>query len=86
MFKDILLDLMKERGLKMCDLAFEAKIPATTISGWLNAGRLPDYHALIKLSQFFEVSADVLLGLKEYWFSLILYESIFAILHKNRLF
>ncbi len=66
MFKDILLDLMKEKNLRPCDLAFKAEIPPTTVSGWLNAGRLPDYNALIKLSVFFDVSADVLLGLKEY--------------------
>ncbi len=66
MFKDILLDLMAERGLKQNELSLKAHIPPTTISGWLNAGRLPDYNALIKLSHFFEVSADVLLGLKDY--------------------
>ncbi len=66
MFKDILLDLMAERSLKQNELSLQAHIPPTTISGWLNAGRLPDYNALIKLCTFFDVSADVLLGLKEH--------------------
>ena len=65
MFKEILLDLMKEKGINQRQLALQAEIPPTTISGWLNAGRLPDYNALIKLSRFFDVSADYLLGLKD---------------------
>ncbi|MBO7297713.1 MAG: helix-turn-helix transcriptional regulator [Clostridia bacterium] len=66
MFKDILLDLMNEHNLNQSQLAKRAHIPPTTISGWLNAGRLPDYNALIKLSKFFSVSGDFLLGLKDY--------------------
>ncbi|MBE7068574.1 MAG: helix-turn-helix transcriptional regulator [Clostridiales bacterium] len=65
MFKDILLDLMNERNLNQRQLAQKANIPPTTISGWLNAGRLPDYNALIKLSKFFGVSGDFLLGLED---------------------
>lgn len=65
MFKDILLDLMNEHNLNQSQLAKRANIPPTTISGWLNAGRLPDYNALIKLSKFFGVSGDFLLGLKD---------------------
>ena len=65
MFRDILLDLMKEKGINQRQLSLQADIPPTTISGWINAGRLPDYNALIKLSKFFDVSADYLLGLKD---------------------
>ncbi|MFQ7036038.1 MAG: helix-turn-helix domain-containing protein [Candidatus Borkfalkia sp.] len=49
----------------MNKLSFGANIPPTTISGWLNEGRLPDYNALIKLSNYFEISADYLLGLED---------------------
>lgn len=66
MFRDILLDLMAEKRIKQIDLSKATEIPPTTVSGWLNAGRLPDYHALRKLSLYFEISADYLLGLKEY--------------------
>ena len=66
MFRDILLDLMAEKRIKQIDLSKATGIPPTTVSGWLNAGRLPDYHALRKLSLYFEISADYLLGLKEY--------------------
>ena len=62
MFADILKDLLFEKGISQKDLSVKADIPQTTISGWLRAGRLPDYNALIKLSTFFGVSSDFLLG------------------------
>ena len=65
MFKEILLDLLKEKDLSQRQLGIQADIPVTTISGWINAGRLPDYNALIKLAKFFDVSADYLLGLED---------------------
>ena len=65
MFKDILLNLLKEKGINQRQLSIQADIPATTISGWLHADRLPDYNALKKLAVFFEVSADYLLGLTD---------------------
>lgn len=64
MFKEILLNLLNEKGINQRQLSKQADIPVTTISGWLNANRLPDYNALRKLSVFFDVSADYLLGLK----------------------
>ena len=65
MFKEILIDLMKEKQINQRQLSIQANIPTTTISGWLNAGRLPDYNALIKLRMFFNVTADYLLGLED---------------------
>lgn len=65
MFKKILVNLMLENGINQRQLSKRANIPATTISGWLNANRLPDYNALIKLRIFFDVSADYLLGLED---------------------
>ena len=65
MFREILLDLLKEKGLNQRQFRQKTGIPATTISGWLNANRLPDYNALIKLRLFFDVSADYLLGLED---------------------
>ena len=64
-FKNILLDLMQEQGINQRQLSNAAGIPATTISGWLNANRLPDYYALIKLGRFFDVSTDYLLGITD---------------------
>ncbi|MFI3229525.1 MAG: helix-turn-helix transcriptional regulator [Bacillota bacterium] len=63
-FKNILLKLMEENGLNQRQLGVNSGIPVTTISGWLNLNRLPYYDALKKLSQYFGVSADFLLGLE----------------------
>lgn len=61
-FDEILNDLLNEREKTIKDLSIEAHIPYTTICGWLKAGRLPDYNALIKLAKYFNVTADFLLG------------------------
>lgn len=65
MFKEILKNLLEEKQLNQRQFGKLTGIPATTISGWLNANRLPDYNALIKLRLFFDVSADYLLGLED---------------------
>ena len=62
MFKEILKNLMNERNINQRQLSNTANIPTTTISGWLNANRLPDYNALIKLADFFGCTTDYLLG------------------------
>ena len=59
------MDLMAEKGINQRQLSVGAQIPPTTISGWINANRLPDYSALIKLAVYFDVSADYLLGLSD---------------------
>ena len=53
---------MNERNINQRQLSNTANIPTTTISGWLNANRLPDYNALIKLADFFGCTTDYLLG------------------------
>ncbi len=65
MFKEILINLLNEKGLNQRQLSIATGIPTTTISGWINANRLPDYNALVKLRIFFDVSADYLLGLED---------------------
>lgn len=67
MFKDKLNDLMSENAIDSQRLLSKLTgIPPTTISGWFNAGRLPDYSAIQKLATFFDVSADYLLGLDDF--------------------
>lgn len=61
-FSEILNDLLLEKGKTKMDLSVEASIPYTTICGWIKAGRLPDYNAIIKLAKYFDVSADYILG------------------------
>lgn len=63
-FAELLRELLAEYKLTQAQLSRETGIPKTTISGWLNAGRLPDYHAIRTLCLFFDVSADELLQLK----------------------
>lgn len=60
-FIDRLNNLLFDKNLSKMDLSKKADIPYTTICGWFN-NRLPDYNALIKLSNYFHVSADYLLG------------------------
>ena len=67
MFKDILLNLLRERELTQRQLSRLTDIPTTTINGWLTANRLPDYYSLQKLSALLDISADYLLGLSEYY-------------------
>ena len=67
MFKKIICDLLKLNGMTQTQLAKQAGIPLTTISGWINANRLPDYNAIKKLAQFFDVTTDYLLGLSDEW-------------------
>lgn len=67
MFNEKLRDLMTEKGIStQRQLSKMTSIPATTISGWFNAGRLPDYTAIKKLSQFFEITSDELLEQNQY--------------------
>ena len=63
-FKYILIDLLSENKLSQAEFSRKTGIPKTTISGWLNAGRLPDYQALRTMARFFDVSADFLLDLE----------------------
>lgn len=72
MFKDKLKELLKVEGINQKILAERADIPRTTISGWLNFDRLPDFNALKKLSLYFNVSANYLLGLEDEWGNVVL--------------
>lgn len=61
-FKQHLKEMLNERNLSQRDLSRGTGIPPATISGWLNYNRLPDYTAIVILANFFEVTADYLLG------------------------
>ncbi len=62
-FSELLQNLLVEYGISQAKLSRETGIPKTTISGWLRAGRLPDYHSIRILCQYFNISADELLQL-----------------------
>lgn len=65
MFIDIFNDLLDEKNLNRKQFSVQSGIPYTTVIGWTNLNRLPDYSALIKLADFFQCSIDFLVGRQE---------------------
>lgn len=65
-FSDLLLLKLREFNITQSQLSRDTGIPKTTISGWLTAGRLPDYSSLRALCAYFNVSADELLMTETY--------------------
>lgn len=65
-FSDLLLLKLREFNITQSQLSRDTGIPKTTISGWLTAGRLPDYSSLRALCAYFNVSADELLMRETY--------------------
>lgn len=59
-FRNLLNDLLLVNGKSKMELSREAQIPYTTICGWAN-GRLPDYNAINKLADYFNVSTEYIL-------------------------
>ncbi len=64
-FSELLQNLLTEFDITQAKLSRDTGIPKTTISGWLNAGRLPDYNAIRTLCMYFDISADELLQIKK---------------------
>ena len=65
MFTEILKDLRKQKKVTQVQLAEAIGVSAGNVGDWENGKSRPNYEALISLANFFGVSADVLLGLKE---------------------
>lgn len=61
-FLDIFNDLLVENNLNRKQFAEQSGIPYTTVIGWTNLNRLPDYSAIIKIADFFHCSVDYLVG------------------------
>lgn len=57
-----LRNLRKEKGLTMKDLGKTFSLAESTISGYENETRKPDLETVDKFADFFEVSADYLMG------------------------
>lgn len=55
-------ELRENKGLSQIELAKIVKMANTTISQWESGKRTPDSDSLLKLSGFFGVSVDYLLG------------------------
>lgn len=54
--------LREEKGLRQEDLGLSLNVGKSTVSQWENDLRVPDTNTLLRLSQFFTVSIDYLLG------------------------
>lgn len=61
-FGQRLLQLLYHHGISQKQLALELKIAPTTLNGYVNNRREPDYKILKEISNFFNVSTDYLLG------------------------
>ena len=64
-FKDILLDLRKEKGICQITLAKELGVSKGAISFWETGQREPTMQYLKKIAVYFGVSTDYLVGLKK---------------------
>ncbi|MCM1546253.1 MAG: helix-turn-helix domain-containing protein [Clostridiales bacterium] len=62
-FSEFFQELLNEFNISQAQLSRQTGIPKTTISGWLNAGRLPDYNSMRILCKFFNISGDEILQL-----------------------
>lgn len=56
-------NLIEERNVTQKQLSAELHIAATTLSGYINEYRQPDFNTLVRIAHYFDVSTDYLLGL-----------------------
>ena len=61
-----LKELINERGLTQTALAEAMGTCSSKMSSYITGKRAPNYNTLISLIEYFNCSADFLLGLKEY--------------------
>ncbi len=66
LFSDRLRDLRSERGLNQSELAKELGTTQRRVSYWETGKVEPDLVSLCKLAEYFGVSLDFLVGLKDY--------------------
>ena len=65
-FKEILKDFLLENRLTQSDFAKKISVKQSQVSEWLSGKCKPGYDVLRRVSVTFNVSADYLLGIKEY--------------------
>ena len=65
MFKDILIKLMDNSKISAYKLSKETSIPDSLLSNYRTGKKTPTSENLIKISQYFNVSTDYLLGLTD---------------------
>lgn len=57
-----LKELRQEKGLNQKELALQIKTTQRNISNWENGNSEPDIQMILKMSKFFEVTADYFLN------------------------
>ncbi|WP_167630643.1 helix-turn-helix domain-containing protein [Listeria valentina] len=57
-------ELRKKRGLSQSNLAKDLNVSTSTVGMWETNKREPDYETLKKITYYFNVSADYLLGIE----------------------
>ena len=65
-FSERLIELRKERGISQAKLAAEIGVSCGIICYWETGRSDPSGHNIVKLSDFFGVTADYLLGRTDY--------------------
>ena len=56
-------NLLEERNLTQKQLSLDLHIASSTVNGYVNNNREPDFATLVRFAQYFNVSTDYLLGL-----------------------
>jgi len=59
---DRILILLNNRGITQKEFASEMGIARTTLNGYINNHREPDYDTIIRISKYFGISVDYLIG------------------------
>lgn len=65
MFPAILKSLRKQKRVTQIQLAKSLGVSPGNVGDWETGKSYPSYQALIALSDFFEISADILLGIRK---------------------
>ena len=66
MISDRIKDLRIENKITQSELAILCKVKQSCVSKWERGATLPDAEMVIRLTEIFKVSADFILGIKEY--------------------
>lgn len=66
-FGKIIFELRKKKGITQEELAAELGVTAAAVSKWEKGYSLPDILMLCSLADYFEVTADELLGRQKKW-------------------
>ncbi len=56
-------NLLEERNLTQKQLSLDLHIASSTLNGYVNNNREPDFATLIRFAKYFDVTTDYLLGL-----------------------